>query len=117
MEKATNEELVAGLRSLADFYETHQDMPLPTFAWFDNSNFWDRDQFVGAVRMLADGGMVHKKSDTDKNILNQHHAFRMFGPIKVELTISKSVICTKVRKLMMVDTYECPDSLLTEDMT
>jgi hypothetical protein len=40
----------------------------------------------------------------------------MFGSVKLELSIPKSVVCKKVRKMMLVDTYECPESLLAEDM-
>lgn len=113
MGKFTVAELVAGLREMADFYESHQDMPIPRLL-IAHVGTQEREAFVAAIRNLADGGVVSKKTDDENSIMQEHHGIRMFGPIEVDVTIPKSLVCRKVRKMIETDVYECPDSMLAE---
>ena len=106
-------EFVQGLRDLADFYEANPEMQVPSIRLMI-ADFWKREDFVTVMRTMAHGGKVEKETDGEKAIMQQHHAIRHFGPIKLDATISKSAVCRKVRKLVETDVWECPDSLLEE---
>ncbi len=112
-EKVESAEFVQGLRGLADFYEANPQMEVPSYRRI-NVNFWKKEDFVGAIRTMAHGATVEKKTDGEKEIMQEHHAIRHFGPIELDATISKSAVCRKVRKLVETDVWECPDSLLEE---
>jgi len=112
-EVVTSEEYVNGLRALADFYAANPEMPVPS--WRSVSvDLWKKEDFVKAIRTMAHGGLVEKRTDSAKDILANHHAIRQFGAVQLDVRISKSQVCQKVRKMVEMDVWECPDSLLDE---
>ncbi|MGD0497503.1 MAG: hypothetical protein ABSC23_03605 [Bryobacteraceae bacterium] len=113
MQEITNEQFVQGLRELADFYAANPEMPMPSYTSMVVNSF-SKDQFVSAVRVLARGGKVEKRTDDDKSIMKEHYAIRTFGGLKLDVAISKSMVCRKVRKMVEMEVWECPDSLLAE---
>jgi hypothetical protein len=110
----TNLELAQGLRAVADFYEQNPEaiQPYPNLI----ATTYERQRYIDTLKMMAHGGRVEKKVDGDGDILENHHAIRDFGGIKLDVRIPKNMVCRKVRKLVMTDTYECPDSLLDPEV-
>jgi hypothetical protein len=104
-------EYVAALRQLADFYESNPGMPVPTYVT-NVVQVWTREAFVEGVRIMAHGGVVEKRTDKAEAILHNHHAILRFGKLELDLEISQSLICRKVRRMVEIDVFECPDSLL-----
>lgn len=88
----TNErsEFIAGLRALADFYETNPEMPLPDDVYgkpqMNVFTLHGRERFVSGVRML---GGVRAKRWTDKQL----HVSRDFGGVTLKLVISRDDVC------------------------
>jgi hypothetical protein len=95
---------------LADFFEQNPEaiQPYPHLI----ATTYERQKYIDTVKMMAHGGRVEKKVDGEKEIMQDHHAIREFSGVRLDVRIPKSMVCRKVRKLVMTDTYECPDSLL-----
>lgn len=106
----TNLELAAGLREMADFYETH-DAPMPAGATL-YVFCYSRDEFLKAARALQNGGRIEKSADPPDNSYSQYHATRHFGVAAVDVQISRSLVCRLVRPAE----YDCPDVLLAGDL-
>jgi hypothetical protein len=113
MPEAKRDEFIQGLRDLAEFYAANPEMPLPGHPLV-LVDCWKKEEFVLALRSMAHGGRVEKRTDGEKSIMQDHHAIRTFGSITLDARISKSMVCRKVRKLVEADVWECPDSLLEE---
>ena|ERR1035441_3370338 len=109
----TNEQLVQGLRDLADFYAENPEMPIPDLRLMAVRP-WKKEIFVSAIRIMAHGGVVEKKTDGPTAIMQEHHAIRNFGPVALEVSIQKSAVCRKVTRMVATEVWECPDSLLDE---
>ncbi len=99
----TNTEYAAGLRAIAEFYETHPDMPQPLTP---HVYTYDKATFLLAVRNLADGGIVYKKAGEDLN--GYYIAHRQFEKATLEISIPRKTVC----RLVTPAVYDCPDSLL-----
>jgi hypothetical protein len=101
----TNQEFANGLRLIADFYEAQPEMEQFIVGVYTHG----RDKFLKALRALSHGGKVTKDlSDTSQYAYVR--AERMFGDLKLTLSVSKECICERIV------TYKCPDSLLEEAM-
>lgn len=112
MKKAfTTAEYVTGLRALADFYESHPDMPLPYAV--NHVYSYEREEFLKGVKILADGGKVSKTTQGDDSNYPTYHATRAFGPVTLDVQIDRKTICRMVRPAQPA-VFECPDSLLEE---
>jgi hypothetical protein len=98
-----NIELAAGLRALADFYETHPDMPagLPKFFVFayDHATFAKAKAEMGeeCVRTITEG------TYPEVNLV------RKFGCVELKLSVGASIVGRKVMKNMLVESWELDD--------
>jgi hypothetical protein len=101
----TNSEFAAALREVADFYETHPKMPQFSGPWIFSSN---REEFLLAVKDMADGGRVEKRADRLDKSYPKYYAERKFGELLLSMQIDRSLVCVLVRPAE----YSCPDSLL-----
>lgn len=104
-------EYANGLRALADFYEAHPEMPIPHAHQVVFMH--ERQSFLAAAKMLADGGKVLKLADEEVSTWPRFHAIRMFGPVRLDVEIDRKTICRLVRAAQPA-VFECPDSLLEE---
>jgi hypothetical protein len=103
----TNLEYAAGLRQVAEFYETHPEMPLPPATICVYS--WQKPDFLVSVKEMAKGGTIHKKVDADAEC-GYYRTIRHFGAVQLEASIPRRTIC----RLVTPAVYDCPDSLLEE---
>lgn len=103
----TNLEFATGLRLIADFYEAQPEMEQFSVGVYATG----RDGFLKSLKTLSHGGKVTKDlSDTSQYAYVR--AERMFGDLKMTLSVSKECICKRIVSVR----YECPDSLLEEAM-
>lgn len=99
-------EFVAGLREMADFYET-SGFPVPSWMFPSiRECAFTSEEAASGLRALG----TFTKSKDDSGIL----CTRAFGPLTVSLRIMHDGICKKVKreKLVTVEEWECPPSLL-----
>lgn len=104
----TNIEYAAGLRELADFYETHPAMPQahnPLRVYI-----YGRENFIRAALELSSGGKITKSADKPTEIYPYYHAKRMFGGVGLDVVINRNQVC----RLVSPAVYDCPDSLIAE---
>ena len=101
----TREDLVAGVRAMADYLEANRDVPVPVYVTAYNF-YYSREEFLKAAKALAGGGgMIEKaKGDSDYEVI------RHFGPVEIAYSIPRNLIC----RLVQAAVYDCPDSLLEE---
>ena len=108
-----NQEYVAALRELAEFYESHPEMPIQNDTWPIMVNASTRSEFVAGVKALSEHGKVTKSTDDDRYpSIAAHHAKGKFGGITLDMDIRKSLVCRKVRKMVEAYDWEGPESLL-----
>jgi hypothetical protein len=111
--KMTNAEFANSLRAVADFYEKHPDMPQPPEA-----SLWvythSKTYFLNAAKMMADGGTIQKRVDLPGDVMNYYHVERLFGGFLLDLCITRETMCRKVKQMVEIETFVCPDSLLEE---
>ena len=107
-----NLKYAADLRELAEFFESHPEMPV-NGNWPIMVHTGIRSEFVAGVKALSEHGKVTKSTDDDRYpSIAAHHAKGKFGDIILDMDIPKSLVCRKVRKMVEADVRECPDSLL-----
>ena len=108
----TNLEYAAGLRAIADLYERHPELVLPYPVIHARAD--SKDDFIMGAKALADGGIATKSTDADGAYpsIAGHHVKRAFHGVTLDLEIYKSLVCRKVRRMVEMDVWECPDSLL-----
>jgi hypothetical protein len=109
-----NIELAAGLRALADFYETHPEMPLPSpvIHIFAQSIQSVR---MGSSFMLEDAASTEEKIDEPGGVYPQYHLRRRFGVVTLELLAHMGIVGRKVMKNILVETWELiPEEPSTE---
>ena len=111
----TNFEFAQGLRELADLYERHPELkasPAAVYLYLPYDT--DSEHLRAAVKAFADGGVVTNRAPKD-SLEFYYRLERIFaGGLKVELNVERSAVCKKVTKMQMVETWECPDSLLDD---
>lgn len=97
---------VAGLRELADFYETHPDAPLPQLPSM-LTYIADPDQYRAAVRAL--GGDREKYATKGAAADEETYAgvTRMFGPVAHKVFTLRENVC--VRRQVGTETVMEPD--------
>jgi hypothetical protein len=96
-----NIELAAGLRALADFYETHPEMPLPglpTFFVFA----YDRSTFDIAKAQLGEECV---QTLTDEKY-PEVRLVRKFGGVELRFSVGAPVVGRRVMKNMPVESWE-----------
>ena len=99
-------EFCDALVEIAEFLEAQPDCPLPH--GFIYRGFYDREEFLAAVKALAKGGKVEKLAESAERAFPRYCALRHFGPIKIEFDIDRTLVC----RLVSPAVYDCPDSLL-----
>lgn len=111
----TNQDFAQGLRELAALYERHPELITPNTSLYLYLP-WDTSakRLRASLKAFADGGIVTKRAPSDD--LDTYFRFqRTFtGGLTVELNIERSVVCRRVRKMQMVETWECPEAILEE---
>lgn len=102
---------IDGLRELADFLEETPAAPTPRSVWATH-NFWpwaseeeSADRFAEAVLVLDRGASVDG---------HQVKAVRMFGPVKLEISIDAKEICEQRSVTMTREEFVLPTSLQAE---
>ena len=94
-----NTSFIKGLRQIADFYETHPEIPTPyvdkLFAFLQT-----RDQMTEVARAI---GTCEKGADD-----NYFWLRKTFGTFKVEWNVSRNVACRRV----VVGTREVPEQVI-----
>lgn len=102
---------IDGLRELADFLEETPAAPTPRSVWATH-NFWpwaseeeSADRFAEAVLVLDRGASVDG---------HQVKAARMFGPVKLEISIDAKEICEQRSVTMTREEFVLPTSLQAE---
>ena len=111
----TNLEFTQGLRELADLYERHPEMQCPganlhLYLPYDTNI----EHVRASVKAFADGGVVTKRAPKDSLEFYYRLERTFAGGLKVELNIERSAVCKKVTKMQIVETWECPESLLDD---
>jgi hypothetical protein len=101
-------EFCDALVEIAEFLEANPDCPLPNGFLYEG--FYDREEFLAAVKALAKGGKVEKLADSAEKEYPRYRVVRHFGPIKIEFDIARKQIC----RLVSPAVYDCPDSLIGE---
>lgn len=95
----TKQTTAEGLRALADWYEAHPEIDVPSVV----ISIWERNG--GAAKKLAltakAMGTCEKSMDDYSITLKRH-----FGPVMLLASISRDAVCRKIV------TYDCPKSLL-----
>ena len=99
-------EFCDALVEIAEFLESHPDVPLPHGYLFQSLS--DRDTFITAAVGLSKGGKVEKHADHEDEPYPEYTVTRMFGPIKMRMSIPRKLVC----RLVSPAVYDCPDSLL-----
>lgn len=108
----TNQEFAQGLRELAEIYERDERMAQPDrleLHLFTSTG----EQFRDSVKALALGGVVDKIEPKEGDYFYRVQRTLSSGLV-VRLTIDRSAVCRKVRKMAMVDTWECGPILEAE---
>jgi hypothetical protein len=105
----TNLKFAEGLRALADLYERHPEMLVPDHGLSLYMPYDTKSENLRAtIKAFTDGGTVHK-DPSDEYYYRLH---RFFGVLEVTVNVERSVFCKKVTRMKMVETWECPDSIL-----
>lgn len=104
----TREDLVAGVRAMADYLEANRDVPVPLCVTAYNF-YYEREEFLKAANALAGGGGMIKKEKGD-SLTSDYKVIRHFGPVEIAYSIPRKLIC----RLVQAAVYDCPDSLLEE---
>lgn len=88
----TNQELVAGLRGLADFYEQNPELDLPN--GFDRLDVWlDKKNAASAILRL-----VHAAGKVEKVEYGEQLAFRTnVAGFNLDFNIAREVVCERVQ--------------------
>jgi hypothetical protein len=107
MPEITPTQFAAALRSLADLYEAHPGMAVPNAVnlfLFDTS----RERFAETVKAL---GACRKNPPVtpDSTFFTIE---KDLGGVPVKFTTDRSTICRKVRRMEMVDAWDCSDPIL-----
>ncbi len=106
----TNVEFATALRSIADFYEAHPEMPQPYSPWVSVDT---KEELAKAARTLADGAKV-TKSEKGEGHTERICVVRDFGGLTLEVSAYKDNVCRKVKKMVEVDAWECSSILEPE---
>ena len=111
MKYKDRDELVAGLRELADFVEAH-GLEIPSemrvqstynFLYDDHNGRTGREKARIIAKILARGGRA------EKNFQGSYlELVRRFGPIKVEFNVNREQVCVK----RVVETVEVPEAII-----
>lgn len=100
------DELIAGLRELADFLEEHPEAPLPYPHL--RVGAYGKEEFYEAVRAFAP---MHEVEGMGASYIALQ---RNFGPLKVITEASRKTVCEPVVRTETVTAYELPADLRTE---
>jgi hypothetical protein len=97
----TNTELAAGLRALADFYETHPEMPL---AYPELNIFVGRKSEADAVR--AAFGPDATETLDEPGVYPEWHSKRDFAGVTLHARSHIRNVARKTMKNMLVESWE-----------
>lgn len=99
-----NQEYVAGLRALADWYEANPDMPLPNpnAQVFNVSDIADDQK--KAAQLIMKAAAPCKKIYADKLF----HITKEFGPVELEFIFLREKVCERV----VIAKEEVPERLI-----
>ena len=92
-----NQAVIDGLLEAAEYLQGHPDIPALTIAWL-RASVWTKSQLHDAARVL---GSCEKIADDHYYVLR-----RAFGPLHLEVSISRDQICKKII------TWDCPEDPL-----
>lgn len=95
----THAEFVAGLRELADFYESRPDMPLPYTGTTAPLNIWTFGNLGGDERdPKAALGQIARFMGRAEKVTDDRFFFvsRSFGPIRLEAGAYREEVCERV---------------------
>src|SRR4051812_27747210 len=112
MPELTNARFAQGLRELAEIYESDERMLQPGEGKLIFYVHVPASDFRGSVIALAAGGKVDKVPPAGKDEYYYRVRRALPSGLIVELATSRSEVCRKVQKMQLVETWECPDSLL-----
>ena len=101
-------EAIQSLRDFANFLEAHPTAALPgrTYSLEYCST---PEEMVERVKVL--GGKWAKDGDERSNYFSLE---RYFGEHYYRVIADRKMVCKKVTKMMPVEVWECPDSLLAD---
>ena len=93
---ATHKEYADGLRAVADFYESHPEIPLPYDTDISNGSVDTKEEAATIMRALG---------SCSKNYSDYYFVLaKNFGPIKMQFIFTRHKVC--VRKVIGVETIE-----------
>jgi hypothetical protein len=112
--KATTQDFAQMLRALADLYEADSRMLVPDKFEIFLGGYVSKEQLAALAKALATGGTVDKilPKGEDGFWFELH---RVFGGLPVSFTFPRDLVCKRVQKMQMVETWDCSDSLLDFD--
>jgi hypothetical protein len=86
-----NAQFIAGLRELADFYESHPEVPIPKPSYLDFSvySLHTKSEAAGIIKLL---GTITKEY-TDSGLFK---VVRYFGPIALKFVFNRDTVCERV---------------------
>jgi hypothetical protein len=100
---------IDGLREFADFLEANPTAVLPSSGVTSYDCVGTPVEMVERVTAL--GGRWAKEDDWKSKYFGME---RRFGPAAYRVYAERSKVCKKVTKMVPVEVWECPDSLLSE---
>ncbi len=106
-----NKTFAQGLRELADIYEADERMAVPPKLDIDIFNVTP-EVYRGAVRAISLGGKAEKLPARSPDEYFYRVKRELPSGVVVELVTQRSGVCRRVQKMQLVDTWECPDSIL-----
>lgn len=106
-----NQALIDGLRALADFLEQR-----PQFPAIDLAKSIAEVSFMASSREEI-ATVIRAMERTEKTRPNKPNdwrfeARRSFGPVSIVVWTFRDCVCRKVKKMKMVEVWECDDSIL-----
>lgn len=107
-----NTEFAQGLRELAEIYDTHPEM---SHLKDDASLFLslpyatDGDQFRAIVKAMSPIEKLPPMYDGDSSFRIRK---TFDSGLVLTVSVDRKAVCRRVRKMVMSDVWECPDSIL-----
>ena len=111
----TSTQFAAGLRELADIYEAHPEAAAPRTLWVFLPYETTPDAARATIKALSDGGRVDKVAPYSETSTTYTVRRLLPSGLTVDLHTERSTVCRRVSRMQMVDTWECPESILATE--